>query len=137
MWGWANAAVFRSSPAPTTCTPSASTTAAAYSLCLLPLMPPCCTLPTSHCCAVTHGHYLFAWRGEAAEAAAEAALGSPDAWPYVLPGQLEAGDIVPVVVAAWDGSRRVELARVAGVEAVQDMGVFMPHTLTGALCFAV
>ena len=49
-------------------------------------------------CAVTPGHYLFAWSGAAAAeeaavaaavAAAEAALAaSPAAWPYVLPTQV-------------------------------------------------
>ena len=41
--------------------------------------------------AVTPGHYLFAWSGAggaAVAAAAEAALGCPASWPYVLPTQV-------------------------------------------------
>lgn len=82
--------------------------------------------------AVTPGHYLFAWSGEGGAAAAAGALGRPDAWPYVLPAQLAPGDLVPVATADWSGARRLALARVTAVEAVQGEGVFMPHTLTGA-----
>lgn len=81
---------------------------------------------------MTPGHYLFAWSGEGAAAAAAGALGRPDAWPYVLPRQLAPGDLVPVATADWSGARRLALARVTAVEEVQGEGVFMPHTLTGA-----
>lgn len=83
--------------------------------------------------AVTPGHYLFAWRGAGAAAAAEAALPRPAAWPYVLPGQLAPGDVVPVAAADWSGDRRLVLARVTAVEREEGEGVYMPHTLTGAL----
>ncbi|PSC74061.1 sonic hedgehog A [Micractinium conductrix] len=82
---------------------------------------------------VTPGHYLFAWRGEGARAMAEAALGSPAAWPYVLPTQLAVGDVVPValshvVASSGVGAARPALARVTAVEEVVEEGVFMPHT---------
>lgn len=91
----------------------------------------CCLIALPGAAAVTPGHYLFAWRGEGAAEAAAAALARPQSWPYVLPGQLAPGDVVPVVAAAWEGSRHVELAHVTAVERGDGHGVFMPHTLTG------
>ncbi|KAI7845937.1 hypothetical protein COHA_000483 [Chlorella ohadii] len=82
---------------------------------------------------ITPGHYLFAWRGAGAAAAAEAALPRPAAWPYVLPAQLVPGDVVPVAAADWSGDRRLVLARVTAVEREEGEGVYMPHTLTGAI----
>lgn len=102
----------------------------------------------------TQGHYLFAWKGSAA-AAAEAALATPAAWPYVLPTQIEVGDLVPVAVANASSSSGgtgqeqqpalvaaaatatatpgLRLARVTKVEQHTQEGVYMPHTLTGAI----
>lgn len=57
----------------------------------------------------------------------------PATWPYVLPGQLVPGDVVPVASADWSGDRRLVLARVTAVEQEEGEGVYMPHTLTGAL----
>lgn len=86
---------------------------------------------------VTPGHYLFAWRGEGAQQAAQAALGNPAAWPLVLPTQLAVGDVLPVAGAVAPGGRggaaRTALARVVATERVQETGVYMPHTLTGAI----
>ncbi|KAL4459184.1 hypothetical protein ABPG75_014049 [Micractinium tetrahymenae] len=90
-----------------------------------------------HNITVTPGHYLFAWRGAAAQRAAQAALGNPAGWPLVLPSQLAVGDVVPVAGAGVPGGRGGAalpvLARVTGVERVQETGVYMPHTLTGAI----
>lgn len=92
---------------------------------------PAC-VPTFLLPAVTPGHYLFAWRGAgAAAAAADAALVRPATWPYVLPGQLAPGDVMPVAAADWSGDRRLVLARVTAVERQEGEGVYMPHTLTG------
>ncbi|KAI3423195.1 hypothetical protein D9Q98_010717 [Chlorella vulgaris] len=84
----------------------------------------------------TPGHYMFGWKAEQAQAAF-AALPSPAAWPYVLPTQLEVGDLVPVVAAvaarAAAGGGSPALARVTAVERLSGEGVFMPHTLTGTI----
>ncbi|KAL4427164.1 hypothetical protein ABPG77_001168 [Micractinium sp. CCAP 211/92] len=86
---------------------------------------------------VTSGHYLFAWRGDAAQRAAQAALGNPAGWPLVLPSQLAVGDVVPMaggaVPGGHGGAALPTLARVTSVERVQETGVYMPHTLTGAI----
>lgn len=83
--------------------------------------------------AATPGHYLFAWKAAAA-ATARAALSRPASWPYVLPTQLEVGDLVPVAgaaAAAGGGGGRPLLARVTAIDRVMEDGVYMPHTLTG------
>ena len=68
-------------------------------LTLGPTWPP----PCFGVCPVTPGHYLFAWRGEGARAMAEAALGSPAAWPYVLPTQASPRGFGGEGFVAWAG----------------------------------
>ena len=53
--------------------------------------------------------------------------------------QLAIGDLVPVVPAAAGGAAELQrpvLARVTAIERLVDVGVFMPHTLTGACVYA-
>jgi hypothetical protein len=55
---------------------------------------------------------------------------------FKLPAlQLVVGDMLPVVPAAAGSAAELQrpvLARVTAIERLVDVGVFMPHTLTGA-----
>lgn len=86
---------------------------------------------------VTPGHYLFAWQGANSEQKAAAAMNETVSWPYVLPTKVKVGDIIPVASVGPPGGSGVEsrptLARVTAVEEVQEQGVFMPHTRSGAI----
>lgn len=52
--------------------------------------------------------------------------------PPSLPMQVAVGDFLPVATGSKAGDG-LKLARVVAVERVQQLGVFMPHTLTGTL----
>ena len=95
----------------------------------------------------TRGHYLLSLPASYGGLSSGSPPPSPlglSAWRYVLPAQVAPGDWVPVHVAAApgaDGSPSpssshggvVRPERVARLELVDDVGVYMPHTVHGGL----
>lgn len=77
---------------------------------------------------VTPGHYLFVHRGSALEAANRKRLTD---WKHLLPSQVRIGDYVPIIKNS--GDKKMTVSRVKSIEQVHEVGVFMPHTLMGAI----
>ena len=89
---------------------------------------------------VTPGHYVLSLpQAEAAAVLASRDLGTAgalrfSAWRYILPRKLRPGDWVPAVrINGTTSKHSVHPEQVASMEVVYDTGIYMPHTLHGAL----